>query len=59
MHASALNYPDLSMCTHVYQVRPAVPFCIGCEGAGEVIHVGKTATYDGGRGFFAPPKVGD
>merc|ERR550514_1464224 len=39
VHASGMNYPDLSMCTHVYQTRPAAPFGIGLEAAGEVIHV--------------------
>merc|ERR1719160_1078913 len=60
VHASALNYPDLSMMTHVYQTRPDPPFCLGYEAAGEVIRVcGKDATYDGHRGILPPPKVGD
>merc|ERR1719326_2291447 len=55
--ASALNYPDLSMMTHVYQTRADVPFCLGYEAAGEVIHVcGPEADYGGG---LAKPKVGD
>ena len=39
VHASALNYPDLSMMTGIYQTRPPTPFTIGNEGAGEVMCV--------------------
>lgn len=59
VHSSALNYPDLSMMTGVYQTRPVPPFGIGCEAAGEVIFVGPDASYDAGRGFFPAPRVGD
>merc|ERR1719282_88336 len=64
MHASAINYPDLIMTTHVYQTRPDPPFCLGVEGAGEVVHVGPEASYGGlffgdGDGQLPAPKVGD
>ena len=59
MQASALNYSDLSMMTHVYQIRPPPPFALGTSGAGEIIHVGPKASYDNGRGVFPPPKLGD
>ena len=59
MISSALNYPDLTMMTHVYQTRPDPPFCLGYEGAGEVIWVGADASYDSGRGVHPPPALGD
>ena len=59
VYASALNYPDLTMPTHVYQTRPDPPFCLGYEGSGEVIAVGPDASYDGNRGYFEKPKIAD
>jgi len=59
VHASALNYPDLIMTTHVYQTRPDPPFCLGVEGAGEVVHVGPKASYDRGVGRLPSPRIGD
>ena len=40
VRAAALNFPDLLMTRGLYQFKPALPFVIGLEGAGEVIELG-------------------
>lgn len=40
VHAAALNFPDLLMTRGGYQHKPALPFVVGMEGAGEVCALG-------------------
>lgn len=41
MRAAALNFPDLLMSRGGYQVKPALPFVMGLEGAGEIEAIGE------------------
>lgn len=40
VHAAALNFPDLLMTRGGYQHKPALPYTVGMEGAGEVCALG-------------------
>jgi NADPH:quinone reductase len=40
VRAAALNFPDLLMSQGAYQHKPALPFVLGLEGAGEVLALG-------------------
>ena len=40
VHAAALNFPDLLMTRGGYQHKPALPYTVGMEGAGEVCAIG-------------------
>ncbi len=44
MRAAAVNFPDLLMTRGEYQHRPALPFVLGLEGAGDVVAVGSDVT---------------
>ena len=41
MRVAALNYPDLLMLSGGYQLKPAVPFVPGVEGAGVIVAAGE------------------
>lgn len=47
MRAAAVNFPDLLMTRGLYQLRPALPFVLGLEGAGVVVEC--AADVDGWR----------
>ena len=51
VRAAALNYPDLLMTRGAYQLKPALPFTLGMEMAGEVIEA------DPGSGFVVGDRV--
>ncbi len=43
--AACLNFPDLLMTEGKYQHRPALPFVIGMESAGDVVEVGRAVKH--------------
>ena len=51
VRAAALNFPDLLMTCGEYQLKPALPFVLGMEAAGEVISA------PAGSGFAAGDRV--
>jgi len=44
VHAAGVNFPDVLMVAGGYQHKPALPFIVGLEAAGEVVEVGKEVT---------------
>jgi NADPH2:quinone reductase len=59
VHAAALNFPDLLMTRGSYQFKPALPFVIGMELAGEVVGLGEdvSGVHEGAR-VIAGAKTG-
>ena len=51
VRAASLNYPDLLMTRGAYQLKPALPFTLGMEMAGEVVEA------DPGSGFVVGDRV--
>ena len=51
VRAAALNFPDLLMARGEYQLKPALPFVLGMEAAGEVVSA------PAGSGFAAGDRV--
>lgn len=41
VHAAGINFPDLLTCAGKYQIKPALPFVLGMEGAGIITEVGE------------------
>jgi NADPH2:quinone reductase len=52
IRAAGVNFPDVLMAAGLYQLKPALPFTPGFEGAGEVLESGPEA-----RGFGAGDRV--
>lgn len=58
VRAASLNYPDLLMTRGGYQLKPALPFTLGMEVAGEVVEVGANSPYLPGDRVVAGTRLG-
>ncbi|MBN8808813.1 MAG: NADPH:quinone oxidoreductase family protein [Sphingomonas sp.] len=58
VHAAALNYPDLLMSEGKYQLKPALPFVLGMEVAGDVVAADADSGFRAGDAVVAGTRVG-
>ena len=58
VRAAALNYPDLLMTRGAYQLRPALPFTLGMEMAGEVVEADADSGFSPGDRVVAGTRLG-
>ena len=58
MRAAALNFPDLLMTHGAYQLKPALPFVLGMEMAGEVIAADASSGFSPGDHVVAGTRTG-
>ncbi len=58
VHAASLNFPDLLMTRGEYQFKPAVPFTLGLELAGEVIEADPDSPFKPGDRVMGGNKTG-
>jgi len=58
VRAAALNYPDLLMTRGAYQLKPALPFTLGMEMAGEVIEADPDSGFAPGERVVTGTRLG-
>ena len=58
IRAASLNFPDLLMTKGEYQMKPALPFTLGLELAGEVLEADADAPFQSGDRVFGGQKTG-
>lgn len=58
IRAASLNFPDLLMTKGEYQMKPALPFILGLELAGEVLEADADAPFQPGDRVFGGQKTG-
>jgi NADPH:quinone reductase len=58
IRAASLNFPDLLMTKGEYQLKPALPFILGLELAGEVLEADPDAPFKPGDRVFGGQKTG-
>ncbi len=58
IHAASLNFPDLLMTKGEYQLKPALPFTLGLELAGEVVEADPDGPHQPGDRVFGGQKTG-
>jgi NADPH2:quinone reductase len=58
IRAASLNFPDLLMTKGEYQLKPALPFTLGLELAGEVLEADANAPFQPGDQVFGGQKTG-
>ena len=58
IRAASLNFPDLLMTKGEYQMKPALPFILGLELAGEVLEADADAPFQSGDRVFGGQKTG-
>ena len=58
IRAASLNFPDLLMTKGEYQLKPALPFILGLELAGEVLEADADAPFQPGDRVFGGQKTG-
>src|SRR4051812_2114733 len=52
VRAASVNFPDVLIIRGEYQIKPPLPFVLGCECAGEILEVGADVS-----GFAAGDRV--
>lgn len=58
VRAASLNFPDLLMTRGAYQLKPALPFTLGMEMAGEVIEASRDSDFAPGDRVVAGTRLG-